>query len=777
MIQELLHFGLIRPSDSPCAAPAMLVAKHDGTWRMVVDYKKLNNITIKDNHPLPNMEQAIQLLGGGYKFFSKLDMKSGFCQILIKEEDKFKTAFITPYGLFEWNVLAQGLKNSPPSFQRHNFQLNLVKYSIFHQQVDYLSHAISEHGVKPTNEKIQAIIKLRQPTKLPEANKFLSALSWYRKFISKFATIATSIHVVKNLTKTNKHKLELGASQFQEFLQLKQLLITSPLFFDFPDDNYLVILTTDASEIGIGDILQQNINGEIKNLYYHSQVTSSTQRRYDPIELEALTIWLCFQRMRSYLPDQHNCLADYLSHHPIQNDEEIFDEDYSISMLLQGEPPETVHAPVNHPPVIGAVVTRSKMKQIQQQQNENDKITPHTVNDISSSSSKDKIEHSNKSPSLLITSNNFDITQIKLEQSKDSNIQKKIKEVMQDPTKHPYVVTNGLLYKLVLMNVASNKKKKWSFWHSTNIFKKLKNKFWWPNMKQSIIQHIQSCLPCQQHNISRTKKPGRLNPIPTPEELFQLIDIDYCGPFQPTPRALSDCSAQTTAQRLFNNYICPYGVPLAILSDQGTHFKNQLMESIAKLIGYNHIFSSVYHPQSNEMIERFNATFVPQIVKLQDLENNNWDEFLSPVVFAYNTSIHATTNYSPFQLQFGRESCLPTDEPSSSFTFNKPNDYYVQLKKNLLIIQQHARDNIIRRQRQYKINYDKQCPDPHYEINGPALIKIHGIKKKLEPKYSITPKIILRKQHPIDWVKDEKTQVESRVHVNDIRSILILKST
>ncbi|CAF4307244.1 unnamed protein product, partial [Rotaria sordida] len=135
-------------------------------------------------------------------------------------------------------------------------------------------------------------------------------------------------------------------------------------------------------------------------------------------------------------------------------------------------------------------------------------------------------------------------------------------------------------------------------------------------MKQSIIQHIQSCLPCQQHNISRTKKPGRLNPISTPEELFQLISIDYCGPFKPTSRgnqyilcipdyftrwmtaiALPDCSALTTAQRLFNNYICPYGVPLAILSDQGTHFKNQLMESAAKLIGYNHIFSSVYHPQ------------------------------------------------------------------------------------------------------------------------------------------------------------------------------------
>ncbi|CAF1454628.1 unnamed protein product [Adineta ricciae] len=108
IVQDLLQHGLIRKSYSPFAAPALLVAKHDGTWRMVVDYKKLNTMTIKDNHPLPNMEQTIRRLGGGYKLFSKLDMKSGFWQIPIKEEDKNKTAFIT----------AEGLKNSPPSYQR-----------------------------------------------------------------------------------------------------------------------------------------------------------------------------------------------------------------------------------------------------------------------------------------------------------------------------------------------------------------------------------------------------------------------------------------------------------------------------------------------------------------------------------------------------------------------------------------------------------------------------------------------------------------------------------
>ncbi|CAF4556130.1 unnamed protein product, partial [Rotaria magnacalcarata] len=171
-------------------------------------------------------------------------------------------------------------------------------------------------------------------------------------------------------------------------------------------------------------------------------------------------------------------------------------------------------------------------------------------------------------------------------------------------------------------------------------------------MKQSIIQYIQSCLLCQQYNISRTKKPGRLQPIPPPEGPFQLIGIDYCGPFKPTPRgnqyvlcltdyftrwvvavAVPDCSAKTTAEALFNAFICKYGVPAVIRSDQGTHFHNQLMNAMSKLIGYDHTYSTTYHPQSNGMIERFNATFVPQIAKLQDKEHNNWDEFLSPVVF------------------------------------------------------------------------------------------------------------------------------------------------
>ncbi|CAF5215679.1 unnamed protein product, partial [Rotaria magnacalcarata] len=209
-------------------------------------------------------------------------------------------------------------------------------------------------------------------------------------------------------------------------------------------------------------------------------------------------------------------------------------------------------------------------------------------------------------------------------------------------------------------------------------YNKIKYYYWWPRMKATIKQYIRSCLLCKQFNISRHKNVGHLRPITPPEGPFLLIGIDYCGPLKRTPRenqyvlvitdyftrhitaiALPNCTAETTAQTLFNEYFCKYGVPTVILSDQGSHFRNQLMENIKYLIGYNHIYSTQYHPQTNGMVERFNATFIPQISKLQDTEDNNWDEYLQAVVFAYNTGIHKTTKYSPYELLYGRLPRLP----------------------------------------------------------------------------------------------------------------------
>jgi hypothetical protein len=271
-----------------------------------------------------------------------------------------------------------------------------------------------------------------------------------------------------------------------------------------------------------------------------------------------------------------------------------------------------------------------------------------------------------------------------------------------------------------------------------------------------------------------------------------MIGIDYCGPLKCTPRenqyvlvitdyftrhvtaiALPNNTAEITAQALFNQYFCIYGIPAVILSDQGSHFRNQLMHNISSLIGFNMIHSTPYHPQTNGVVERFNATFIPQISKLQDNQHNNWDEYLQAVVFAYNTGIHKSTRYSPYELLFGRLPRLPINTPPHCFSFKKPNDYFDQLKKTLRIYHQAARHHIMVQQQNSKKTYDHNRHDPHYCIGDKVITRIHGNRGKLDPKFSPTPKVIVRVNHPTYEVLDEDTHLSSQVHVADLRPIII----
>ena len=344
IIDEFLAAGIIRDSHSPYAAPAFIVPRKDNRpGRLVVDYRALNKITIPDASPLPHIEDTLQELSTGFKYFSKLDLKSGYHQFQIPKADQEKTAFVVSSGHYEFSVLPMGPTNGPACFQKpmsnllkpccdfprvylddiiiysktlqqHLHHLNLVfdiltnhklvlspsECEIAVPTVEFLGHIISEHTFTPNNAAIQAILDLREPRTLKEANKFLGGLAYYRKFVARFAHMAAPIHKVTNLTRANRHLFQWTDEQSSAFFDLKRML-TTELYLQFPVDGYPLHLATDASGIATCGVLFQEIGGERRNIFYHSKVLPSIERKYSVPEQEALAIFQCLQRMRTYI--------------------------------------------------------------------------------------------------------------------------------------------------------------------------------------------------------------------------------------------------------------------------------------------------------------------------------------------------------------------------------------------------------------------------------------------------------------------------------------------
>ncbi|CAF4268197.1 unnamed protein product, partial [Rotaria magnacalcarata] len=836
LVQEFLEAGLITESNSPYAAPAILLKKKDNSFRFVVDYKRLNAITIKDSSPLPNMEDTVQKLGKGFSYFSKLDLKS----------DHLRRVFL--------------------ALQTKNLVLNPSKCQIAAQKIDYLGHTISKDCIKPMKDKIVAILRINEPRTLGQANRFVGALGWYRKFLPNFATIAAPIHAVTNLTKPNRRKFKWQHAQSEAFRQLKKMLTNEPLFLHYPVDELPLILTTDASDIGIGGVLQQKVDGKVHNLYYHSQVMSPCEKKYSTIEKEALAIYKCFERMRFFIlgrnitimtdhcplcyimkqsiknarvnrithllqeynidkvihiQGRYNCLPDYLSRYSKEQDDDLFDIEYglasknhSIFSSLKSHDNNSKHHSIGHSgsrKLLATMTLRSRKHQTKYTADsvpiKNNIDTPNRFNDLSNSeNTHNKIKTSN------ISQNHFDITQLKAEQDRDPEIQKIVRNLRSVTNQFSFVLQDNVLYKSITFGKLSKRKLKIVYLPSSmrnsllrachddpmsgahfstdRMYFKIRNHFWWPNMKITIKHYVKACRLCTRFNISRNKRYGHLRAISPPEGPFALLGIDYCGPLVRTPRenqyvlvitdyytrhitaiALPNCTAVTTAQALFNDYFCKYGIPSVILSDRGSHFQNQLMENVKKLIGYNHIYSTAYHPQTNGVVERFNATFITQIAKLQNAQNNNWDEYLQAVVFAYNTGVHKSTKFSPYELLYGRPARLPIHAQPAQFTFRKPINYFEQLKKTLRIFHQASRDNILLQQKATEVYYNRGRLDPQLKLGDKVLTRIHGLRGKLDPTFSAVPKVVVDIQHPTYTVEDEHTHVRSQIHINDLRPI------
>ncbi len=344
-IRDMLANGHIAQSQSEYAAPHFYVEKPDsaatGEYRAVTDYRLLNDQTVKNRYPLPRADQLFDKLARA-KYFSKIDLRTGFYQILIALEDRHKTAFVTSQGLFEYNVLPMGLCNSPGVFQAlmndtfreyldkfvlvflddiiiysdtledHERHLRLAlqrlreqrlcaklsKSALCQTEVEFLGHYVGRDGLRVMEDKIEAVRDWPVPTSMRELRAFLGLAGYYRRFVRDFSDIALPLtELTRNVT---HQRLQWGARQQVAFVELKRALQTTPVLA-LPDPSLPFVVNCDASGYAVGAVLQQDRGSGLQPIAFMSKKLTGAETRYPVHEQELLAIITALTTWKHYL--------------------------------------------------------------------------------------------------------------------------------------------------------------------------------------------------------------------------------------------------------------------------------------------------------------------------------------------------------------------------------------------------------------------------------------------------------------------------------------------
>ena len=354
-MEAMIKEGVIQPSESPWASPIVLVKKKDGTCRFCIDYRRLNDVTIKDAYPLPRIEDNLDCLSGS-KYFTTLDLKSGYWQVEMADDSKEKTAFASKHGLYEWNVMPFGLTNAPATFQRlmekvlsglqwkicalyiddvivmsdsveqgierldivlgrlasAGLKLKPTKCDLLKKSVTFLGHVVDQKGIHTDPAKVEKIVNWPTPVDLTSLRSFLGLASYYRKFVRSFAAIASP------LTELSKKNIEFSWDEKRDeaFRTIKDAIAQSAALTFPTKDNDEYILDTDASAFAIGGVLSQIQNGVERPLAFGSRCLNDAERNYCVTRRELLAVvYYITKEFRHYLLNakvrvrtDHGCL-------------------------------------------------------------------------------------------------------------------------------------------------------------------------------------------------------------------------------------------------------------------------------------------------------------------------------------------------------------------------------------------------------------------------------------------------------------------------------------
>ncbi len=336
-VADLLRKGLIEPSQSPYGAPILFVQKKDGSLRMCIDYRALNKLTVRNQYPLPRIDDLLDRLQGA-RVFSALDLQSGYHQIRITEEDRPKTAFKTPMGLYQFKVLSFGLCNAPSTFpavmnsifgdlighgvlvylddilvysrtpgehiallrkvferlRRHKLYVKRSKCEFNRAELPFLGHVVGAEGVKVDPSKAAAVREFPRPATITQLRSFMGLANYFRKFVKGFSHMAAPL--TSAMSGAKNASVEWTTERATAFDAIRAAL-ASPPTLAMADPSKPYVVTTDASDVGIGAVLEQGG----RPVAFESRALIPAERNYSATDREMLAVVHALRTWRCYL--------------------------------------------------------------------------------------------------------------------------------------------------------------------------------------------------------------------------------------------------------------------------------------------------------------------------------------------------------------------------------------------------------------------------------------------------------------------------------------------